>query len=79
VAKYRIEVNPERCTSCLRCQLACSERHTGAFNPSAARIRVVLENADCSISFTPECTGCGICAEQCLYDALVKTRQRVSS
>jgi Fe-S-cluster-containing hydrogenase component 2 len=71
-AKFQIEVVPEKCTGCLRCQLACSERYTQSFNPSAARIHVDLHGAECDISFTPECDACGTCAENCFYDALIK-------
>ena len=74
MSKFSIEVAPEKCTGCLRCQLVCSEKYTKAFNPSAARIQVVMHGADCDISFTSECTGCGICVQHCFYDALVKKR-----
>ena len=77
LSKFLIEVIPEHCTGCLRCQLACSEQYTKTFNPSAARIQVVLKGPDCEISFTPECAGCGICVDQCFYDALVKKAQVV--
>jgi Fe-S-cluster-containing hydrogenase component 2 len=79
LAKFLIEVIPEQCTGCLRCQLACSEQYTKTFNPSAARIQVIHKGPDCEIFFTPECTGCGICVEQCFYDALVKKTQVVKS
>ena len=79
LAKFLIEVIPEQCTGCLRCQLACSEQYTKTFNPSAARIQVIHKGPDCEIFFTPECTGCGICVEQCFYDALVKKTQEVKS
>ena len=73
--RYRVDTSPDNCTGCLRCALACSDLHTGAFNPSAARIRVVIRGASCEISFTETCTSCGICADSCLYGALVKKAQ----
>jgi Fe-S-cluster-containing hydrogenase component 2 len=79
LSKLLIEVIPEHCTGCLRCQLACSEKYTKTFNPSAARIQVVFKGPDCGISFTPECTRCGICVDQCFYDALVKKVQLVKA
>jgi ferredoxin len=79
VAKYIIEAVPERCTGCLRCQLACSRQYTGAFNPSAAHVQVVLKGTGCRISFSEGCTGCGICVEDCFYDALLKRPERVRS
>jgi anaerobic carbon-monoxide dehydrogenase iron sulfur subunit len=79
VAKFLIEAVPERCTGCLRCQLSCSQQYTKAFNPSAARIRIVLKGAGCEVSFSAECTGCGICVENCFYDALLKRPGKVKS
>ena len=70
--KYQIEVNPALCSGCLRCQLACSDLYQKIFNPSAARIQVFLAGADCTIEFTVECQGCGVCADHCFYGALQK-------
>jgi carbon-monoxide dehydrogenase iron sulfur subunit len=75
MAKFKIEVAPGKCTGCLRCELACSELFTGAFNPSAARIRVVMRGSDCDISFTDECTQCCVCVTHCFYDALIATQK----
>lgn len=33
-------VDPGKCTACRRCELACSFKHTGEFNPAAARLTV---------------------------------------
>lgn len=33
--------NPENCTGCRACELACSFHHEGLFSPSKSRIRVV--------------------------------------
>ncbi|MCP4751712.1 MAG: hypothetical protein GY866_12520 [Proteobacteria bacterium] len=70
--KYQIQVAEEHCTFCLRCQLGCSDAYTKAFNQDVARIRVVVSEVDCSISFIDECRKCGICADNCLYGALTK-------
>jgi ferredoxin len=67
---YDIQVSTGRCTGCLRCQLACSDFCTKAFNPSAARILVVVSGADCSILFTEECNKCGVCVDHCFHGAL---------
>lgn len=73
MGKFKIDVAAERCTGCLRCQLACSDLYTKAFNPSSARIRVDLLGVNCSIGFTEECNECGVCVDHCFYDALQKT------
>jgi anaerobic carbon-monoxide dehydrogenase iron sulfur subunit len=70
MAKYVIETAPEKCTGCLRCELACSELYTKAFNPSASRIQVTMQGADCTIFFRSDCNGCGLCVENCFYDVL---------
>ncbi|MCP4665773.1 MAG: hypothetical protein GY849_05355 [Deltaproteobacteria bacterium] len=72
---FNMQVATERCTGCLRCELACSDLFTKAFNPSEARIRVVVSGADCSIGFTEECNACGVCADHCFFGALEKTKK----
>ena len=73
--KYDIQIATERCTGCLRCQLACSDLYTKAFNHSQARIRVLVSGMDYSICFTDECTECGVCVDHCLFNALEKTKR----
>ncbi len=75
MGKYEIQITPERCTGCLRCQLACSDLYTKAFNPSRARIRVATSGADSSIRFEEDCNGCGVCVDHCLFEALRKTEK----
>lgn len=36
-----VTVNPDKCTGCRLCELACSMRNTGEFNPASARLRVI--------------------------------------
>ena len=75
MAKFKIDVTEENCTGCLRCQLACSNQYTGAFNPEAARLIVDLSNTFPAISFTDECISCGICVDNCLFETLQKTKR----
>jgi ferredoxin len=70
---YHIEIDTGKCTACLRCQLACSDKYTESFNPSRARIEVLATGPDCSIRYTENCISCGTCADECFYGALVKT------
>jgi MinD superfamily P-loop ATPase len=73
VEKYQISVVPENCTGCLRCQLACSEFYSGRFTLQEARLEIILSGSVCAIRFSEDCTSCGVCADNCLYDALLKT------
>lgn len=75
MAKYDIQVFTDRCSGCLRCQLACSDLFSKVFNPSLSRIRVTFSGADCSIYLTEECDGCGVCVDHCFFDAVQKERR----
>ena len=35
-----LHINPEKCTGCLQCELACSYENYGIFNPAKSRIKV---------------------------------------
>jgi Pyruvate/2-oxoacid:ferredoxin oxidoreductase delta subunit len=61
--------NPERCTECQRCQLACSYHNTGEFNINAANIMTLQKGIDVDIVFTDSCRKFGICASYCAYGA----------
>jgi len=64
---------PEKCTSCLQCELACSFRHTGLFNPARSRIKVFeLGHGERSSPYT--CTQCAEawCRQACPVDALAR-------
>ena len=52
-------VNPDKCTGCGACELACSMTNTGEFNPSRSRIQIV--------SFEPDFFRCPVVCLQC-YD-----------
>lgn len=78
MGKYDIQVYTEKCTGCLRCQLACSDLTSKAFNPLLSRIQVFVSNSgECTIHFTDECNQCGICVDHCFYDAMQKNEKEV--
>lgn len=77
--KFDLIVNPEACTGCLRCALACSDLYEKSFKPAAARIKVEINPTSARIQFTEDCLECGICVEHCLYGALIKTERRAES
>ena len=35
-----LQIEPEKCTGCLQCEMACSFENEGVFNPSKSRIKV---------------------------------------
>ncbi len=57
-------IDPEKCTSCLQCEMACSFEHEGLFNPERSRIRVFeFEHGARALPHT-----CPQCDEaRCLY------------
>jgi Fe-S-cluster-containing hydrogenase component 2 len=75
VPKYHIHIFSERCSGCQRCQLACSDLFSKVFDPSRARIHVVLSGADCSIELAEDCNGCGVCVDHCFFGAVEKERR----
>lgn len=75
MGKYEIQINTEKCTGCLRCQLACSDLYAKAFNPSKARLRVVTSGPDSLIQLEAECNQCGVCVDHCFFEALEKTKR----
>ena len=77
--KYHIFYIQERCTGCLRCQLACSRTYEKSFLPSAARIRIHTDDMDYAAEFTRECEECGFCADSCLFDALTKIAKEAAA
>ena len=67
-----LQVIPESCTGCMRCELACSQEQTGTFQPSRSVIRVsALEGHTSYAPFT--CTQCaeGWCMTACPVDAII--------
>ncbi len=66
-----LHIEPEKCTGCLRCELACSYHLTGEFNPAKAVIRVsAFERHTSYAPYT--CLQCaeGWCMTACPVEAI---------
>ena len=66
-----LRLTPERCTGCLRCEIACSYMQTGAYQPSKSVIRV--SPFESHTSYAPyTCTQCaeGWCMTACPVGAI---------
>jgi len=66
-----LRIHPEKCTGCLRCELACSYMQTGTFHPAKSVIRV--SPFEGHTSYAPyTCTQCaeGWCMTACPVGAI---------
>lgn len=70
-----IYIDTSKCTGCLICELRCSLRFEGNFNPARAAIKIrrnVRTEHEYNISFGDKCDNCGICVRFCSYGALTQ-------
>ena len=67
-----LQLEPEKCTGCLQCEMACSYENEGLFNPSKSRIKVFTFHDEGR--FAPyTCSQCAEawCMQACPVDAIV--------
>jgi len=72
-----LSVNPLRCTGCRICELVCSMKHCGEYNPMKSRIRVYLFPKDaCAVPLT--CFQCedAWCERICPTGAITTTEDK---
>ena len=70
--KKSLHIDPEKCTGCLQCEMACSYENEGVFNPSKSRIKVfTFHDTGRFVPYT--CTQCSEawCMQACPVDAIV--------
>jgi Fe-S-cluster-containing dehydrogenase component len=73
----RLVVWRDRCRGCRSCQLACSLRRTGEFNPAASCIeldRDLVTERTAPMIRALSCDLCGgrpVCVQACTYSALM--------
>ncbi len=70
--RYVLVVNYEKCTGCHLCELACSLKHHGVFNPYLSRITVITR-PESQASIPIYCLQCreALCARSCPANAIV--------
>jgi anaerobic carbon-monoxide dehydrogenase iron sulfur subunit len=66
-------VDPDKCTSCRLCELVCSQRNAGAYQPSRSRIEVAIR-VDAAFYFPMACFQCdeAPCMEGCPAGAIIR-------
>ncbi len=66
-------IDPEKCTSCRLCELACSQRNDGTFRPTWSRIDVTIK-VDEAFYFPRVCFQCedSPCVDVCPTSALYR-------
>jgi len=67
-----LQIEPEKCTGCLQCEMACSYENEGIFNPAKSRIKVFTFHDEGR--FSPyTCTQCAEawCLHACPVEAIV--------
>jgi len=67
-------IDPEKCTACHRCTIACSMKHHGMINPNLARIKI-LRFQRWELNVPVICMACKNppCIKVCPVNARVKT------
>jgi anaerobic carbon-monoxide dehydrogenase iron sulfur subunit len=66
-----LHINPDKCTGCLQCEMACSYENYGVFNPAKSRIKVFdFHHTGRKVPYT--CTQCdeAWCLHACPVDAI---------
>ncbi len=69
-------IDPDLCTSCLQCEMACSFENEGVFNPAKSRIKIFeFEHGARAIPYT--CTQCSEawCLHACPVEAITKNAE----
>lgn len=78
VAQQRVLIfDPERCTGCRYCEIACAFQHYGAINPEMSHIHVFVDERLMEMEAT-NCQHCEepICASVCPEDAISKDEEK---
>lgn len=71
-----IIADTDKCAGCMTCELICSFKEGDLFNPLNAAIKInrIRGGTEYGITFTDECTTCGLCVRYCTREVLTRER-----
>jgi uncharacterized repeat protein (TIGR04076 family) len=69
--RLRLVTEPDICSGCRACEVACSAAHDGVYSPDLSRIRITSDERDCT-DIPNVCHQCGSapCVKACPVEAL---------
>jgi anaerobic carbon-monoxide dehydrogenase iron sulfur subunit len=71
--REQLEINPEKCTGCRRCMIACAMKHHGRIDPALSRVTVIrLDPQDLDVPVI--CMACDTapCIKVCPMNARIR-------
>ncbi|MFZ8955403.1 MAG: 4Fe-4S dicluster domain-containing protein, partial [Burkholderiaceae bacterium] len=70
-----LHINPDKCTGCLQCEMACSYENYGVFAPAKSRIKV-FDFHETGKKVPSTCTQCdeAWCLHACPVEAITKNK-----
>ena len=68
----QIKVSPQHCTGCRLCVQVCTIEKFHEVNPKKARLRIEAKFPEPGTYHPTVCTECGICADTCPTEAIIK-------
>ncbi len=75
----KLRFDSEKCTGCKSCELACSAKHEGVFNPQKARLRIIDHYTETGRETKlKSCTLCLECVEACPVEAITSNGKWLS-
>jgi len=67
----KLILDAEKCTGCKICELACSAKHQGVFNPKKAHLKIIDQYTETGRETElKSCTLCLKCVEACPVEAI---------
>lgn len=75
----KLVLDSEKCTGCKLCELACSAKREGVFNPNKARLKIIDRYIETGRETKlKSCTLCLLCVEACPVEAITSNNKWLS-